>query len=128
MTRHERILKATEENAIACLSYCLPRPSEIDVSGDVICCFNGIYPHDDSHLDAVWSAFYVIHNDGCRVWGRGVGFVPKEGDTFAMNIHKRHGVTARRKTNQVFLAVFADGESEKVATTKLRQILRELAA
>lgn len=127
MNRHQAIVKAFEDDTIGCLERCLPSPTEVEVNGDVIGVFNGIEAHDDCHLgeNVVWSAFYVLHNDGCRVWGRNLALIPQEGETFAMNIHKRHGVQARRKTNQVFLAVHADGKTEREARAKLRQILKE---
>jgi hypothetical protein len=130
---HDKILKAFEEHTIQCLRYAMPRPGEVDVSGAVISgavigVVNGIEAHDDCHLEgAVWSAFYVLHNDGCRVWGKGVGLVPKEGEVFTLKIHARHGVTARRKGTQVFAAVHADGKTEREAKRNLREILRSVA-
>lgn len=128
MNRHQRIVKAVESDTINCIQYCMDRPAEVEVCGTVIGIMNGIDAHDDSHLPYTWSAFYVVHNDACRVWTKGMSITPKEGDVFAMNIHRRHGVVARRRTNQVFAAIHVDATSKREAMADLRRLLKDLAA
>lgn len=123
MDRHAQIVRAFEEDTIWCLWHCMSRPGEVETAGSIIGCLNGIDAHDDKHLPVKWSAFYVLHNEGCRVWGSSVEMTPEEGDVFALNIHKRHGVTARRKSNQVFAAIYADGDTKHEALSNLKELL-----
>lgn len=112
---------------MACIRNALSSFGYVETYGEVIAVANGIERHTDEHCPR-WSAFYVVHNDGCIVWGnRGMKLRPIEGQRFELDIHEMHGVSATLKKTQVFAAVYADGDTKKEAATKLSAILRDLS-
>lgn len=130
MNRHQRIVKEAEDATILVIRDCLRRPTEVETYWEVIGCANGVDGHCDDNGFKPWTAFYVLHNDGCRVWGYEprLNFVPQEGERFELKIWKRHGVSARRKTTQIFAAIYADGETRREARALLSDKLRQMLA
>jgi hypothetical protein len=104
---------------------CEYRVGEIETHGVFIGCMAGIEGHTDEFFPP-WSAFLCVRNDGCRVWQRGgYGGTPRAGERFTLNIHKEHGVIAKRDTDLIVL-VYADAQTEKGAMRHLGATLRKL--
>lgn len=128
---HKRIVRAVEDSTIDLISRALGNLADVEVWGNLIGCANGVSAHvDPAGIFDPWSAFYVVHNDSCIVWGHEpkARFCPMEGERFELNINKRHGVLALRHANQVFVAVHADGKSRREARKKLTGLLRSYAS
>lgn len=100
----------------------LDDPGEIEVSGHFIACAGFVDAHTDEHFPR-WSAFLTLRNDRCRVWQRG-GYrgIPKAGERFALNIHKKHGVNAGDR--QALVLIYADAKTKYLAERNLELILR----
>lgn len=104
----------------------LKREGEIQFDGTFVACAGHVPKHTDD-IFPPWSAFLTLRNDGCRVWQRcGYNGVPAVGERFVLNIHKTHGVIAKKTS--VLVLVCADAESRSGASNSLNAILRRLAA
>lgn len=127
--RHRRILARLEDHIIDAIKRTLNNPTEVEIVGPLIACANGVKRHvDPADVFDPWSAFYVVHNDDCVVWGnRGdLRICPKEGERFELNINRQHGVQVlRRKGHQVFVAMLADGKTRREAKMKLSAMLKD---
>ena len=126
--RHLRILDRLEDYIIDAIERSLNNPTEVEIVGPLIACANGVKRHVDSaDVFDPWSAFYVVHNDDCVVWGNkgALHICPREGERFELNINRQHGVQVpRRKGHQVFVAMLADGTTRREAQMKLSAMLR----
>lgn len=122
----QRIVRHYEDYIIDVIERSLANPCHVELLGDVIGCANGVPRHvDAADIFDPWSAFYVVHNDACVVWGHGgVRLCPREGQRFSLNINRQHGVQAKEHRNQVFAAIIADGKTKHEATAKLTAMLK----
>lgn len=99
-------------------------PCHVEFSAPFLAVVGGVEGHTDDGGFPEWSAFLVLRNDGCRVWSKeGYTGTPKAGDRFTLNIHKTHGVRARRKGG-VLAVICADGNNEAFAKAQLERAIK----